>query len=68
MGCAGVARDCVRDEWYRLAAKYVIGGGVRYRSVRLLVRERVGIGNDCWGCVFSPRPCVRLEGWEKDGS
>ena len=37
-------------------------------SVRLLVRERVGIGNDCWGCVFSPRPCVGLEGWEKDGS
>ena len=30
MGCAGVARDCVGGEWYRLAAKYV-GGGVRYR-------------------------------------
>ena len=30
--------------------------------VRLLVSERVGIGNDCWGCMFSPRPCVGLEG------
>ena len=34
-------------------------------KVRLLMRERVGIGIDCGGCVFSPRPCVGLDGGEK---
>ena len=57
-----VLREIVLDvggiDWRRsmLAAVFVT---VR---VRLLVSERVGIGNDRWGRVFSPRPCVGLEG------
>jgi len=34
--------------------------------VRLLIRERVGIGIECEGCVLSSGPCVGLEGAEKD--
>ena len=52
------------------------GGGIDWRRsmlaavfitvrVRLLMRERVGIGIECGGCVFSPRPCVGLDGGEK---
>ena len=34
--------------------------------VRLLIRERVGIGIECEGCVLSSGSCVGLEGAEKD--
>ena len=58
----GIVLEVSGIDWRRstLAAVFVT---VR---VRLLIRERVGIGIECEGCVLSSGPCVGLEGAEKD--